>query len=53
MQDTRHEENRNLEKSKDITKIILILLLRKICTKASQVMCLIKIIPKGVSSAAE
>ncbi len=53
MHETRHEEIRNLEKSQDITKLILILLLRKICTKVSQVMWLIKIVPKGVTSAAE
>jgi hypothetical protein len=53
MHDTRHEEITNLEKSQDITKFIVILLLRKLCTKVSEVIWLIKIVPKGVTPAAE
>ncbi len=53
MKVTRHEEIRNLEKSQDIAKLILILLLRKICTKVGEVMWLIKIVPKDVSPAVE
>jgi hypothetical protein len=53
MHDTRHEKIKNLEKSKDITKLILILLLRKICIKVDDVMWLIKIVPKDLSPAVE
>ncbi len=53
MKDTLHEEIRNLGKSQDIAKLILILLLRKLFTKLSEVMWLIKIVPRGVSPAAE
>jgi hypothetical protein len=53
MQDTRHEEIRNLDKSQDIVKLIFILLLRKICTNVGEVMCLIKIVPRVVSPSDE